>query len=168
MKPTDISNREYEALLKANEYCNYLGIPLPDIFFHMKEKPEHSRLGKSTLGVCYPEEYRMFVRIIGSRRTEINDTIAHELVHLKFGFGDHNEHFQSYIRALMSKRMFFDGRGLVSRFPNRKPNADEVILTLQKKIKRCESKIRLYTTFKKKLTRKIQRLQKVSNVENRT
>jgi len=158
MKPPGISNKQFAVLCEARDLSNYLGIPMPDIYFDKQEDERGRHLTRRFLGECYSLENQIMIKLRMQTISALRSTLTHEFVHLAFSI-EHGIRFEQYIKFLSSRSLFFDGRGLVTEFPKPRPDKSQVLTELEAKLRKTDSKIKRFNTYRKKLLRKIKRLE---------
>lgn len=161
MKPPELTTKQYAILCEARDLSNYLGIPIPEIYFR-DDKEKNVRLGNA-LGRCYPGHW-IRLQLRGNTIATLLHTLTHEFIHWKFKGVQHdcysNEgQFSKYIKALHKRNMFFDGRGLVTKLPKHTPDKNLALEELRTRVKGFDKKIKMLETRKKKLLRKIRRME---------
>jgi hypothetical protein len=173
-------DKETLVLKTAEEYCRFLGIPIPEF------RIEGATLGKKykrltrqhkNLGYCgggferHPGGY-IAIRTFGRPPSEIKRTVAHELVHWTFPGIPHDspssQRFSEYVKALQSGNMIFDGRGLDTTKP-KPPEESRVFKSLieaQDRLALYRSKEKRYAGLVKKYVRRVKRLEEKARALN--
>lgn len=110
------SNKERWIFQQVVDMCKTLGIAVPEV--RLINKVAGSReLWRRTEGLADPDEYRITVRIRNRSLRYIQDTVAHELIHLAFPNIAHGDSFEQYYIGSLLK-----GHGLPKEWEERKDN----------------------------------------------
>lgn len=102
-------------LEKAGIYSGRLSIPEPNLLLTSKEvldMPKEVTVGRRTTaykyyGVSYMQHNLVFINVkkIPDEKT-LDDTIAHELVHLRFPYLSHGRRFNKLVRQVLKGKTF--------------------------------------------------------------
>ncbi len=109
------SNLRFNILEKVGIYANRFGVSEPKILLTTKEvleMPKQMTQGRRTsaykyLGVSYLQNNLIFVNVrkISDEKT-LENTIVHELIHMRFPYLSHGKRFNKLVRQGLSGKTF--------------------------------------------------------------
>ena len=109
------SNLRFKILEKVGIYSNRFGIEEPKVLLNTREvlsMPKEVTQGRRTsaykyLGVSYLQHNLVFINIrkISDEKT-LENTIVHELIHMRFPYLSHGKRFNKLVRDGLSGKIF--------------------------------------------------------------